>query len=90
MPTRTRRTDAHSPTNLVTEDYDYFGSGYFPNLKGNDPGYSPLNTPAGQALLAEGWHFGENESAGACYHCGAHLTMYALLLHRPTPQAELI
>src|SRR3954470_14014877 len=81
MPNRTR-TDVHAPKNLVTEDYDFFACGNFGTA--DVPAYSPLNTPMGQALLDDGWAFGENESAGQCYHCGARLTYYALLLHQPT------
>lgn len=76
------RTDVHSPKNLITEDYDFFACGYYGTH--GEPGYSPLNTPMGEKLLADGWHFGENESAGDCYHCGAHLKYFALLLHNPS------
>jgi hypothetical protein len=81
MTTKTR-TDIHRPSALITEDYDFFGCGYFGSQ--GEPGFSPLSTPLGKELLDEGWRFGENESAGSCYHCGAHLKYYALLLHQPS------
>lgn len=77
------RTDVHSPKNLVTEDYDFFSCGWFGTSE--EPGFSPLNTPAGQALLADGWRFAPNQSAGMCYHCGVqNLRYYAILMHRPS------
>lgn len=75
------RTDIHSPKNLVTEDYEFVACGRFGGLDG--PGYSPLMHEAAY-LLDEGWSMGENESAGQCYHCGAHLRYYAILKHLPT------
>ncbi len=78
MPTR---TDVHSPTNLVTEDYDFLGCGDFGGY--DEPGYSPLMTPYAQQLLKEGWKFADVETAG-CQHCGARLRYYAVLLHNPS------
>jgi len=75
------RSDVHSPKRLITEDYEFVGCGNFPTAE--LPGYSPLVHEAAY-LLDEGWGFGENESAGECYHCGAHLTYYAILKHLPT------
>jgi hypothetical protein len=76
------RTDVHSPKNLVTEDYEFVGCG--DHGSGSEPGYSPINTPYGQKLIADGWRFGENHSAGQCYHCGARFRYYAILKHLPT------
>jgi hypothetical protein len=73
------RTDIHSPKNLVTEDYTYIGSGCFSDGTGG-PGFSP---DIGH-LVAQGITFAENEFAGDCYHCGARLNYFALLLHEPT------
>lgn len=75
------RTDIHAPVNLVTEDYEFVACGQFPS--GDEPGYSPLAHEASY-LITEGWGFGENHGAGDCYHCGAHLTYYAILKHLPT------
>jgi hypothetical protein len=75
------RTDIHSPKNIVLEDYEYAACGFFPT--GDEPGYSPLAHELAY-LLKEGWHMAENHAAGDCYHCGAHLTYYAILKHVPT------
>lgn len=72
-----KRTDVHSPLNVITEDYEFVGCGEF--CDPNDPDefhYTPQ--------LPEGWRFGQNHSAGDCYHCGAHLRYYAVLKHEPT------
>lgn len=77
-----KRTDVHSPTNLVTEDYDFFSCGDYGTA--NEPPFSPLMTPMGQKLLADGWKFG-GESGSGCDHCGhPRLRYYALMLHRPS------
>jgi hypothetical protein len=76
------RTDVHSPRNLVTEDYEFLGCGNFPTAE--LIGYSPLIEPRAQDLLRDGWGFAENESSGGCYHCGASLIYYAILMHMPT------
>lgn len=71
------RTDVHSPTNLVTEDYE-FAYAY----DSQEPGKQSrilLNL-----LIDDGWTFGENHSAGDCYHCGARLRYVAVLKHIPT------
>lgn len=75
------RTDVHRPAALVTEDYEYFGSGYYGTA--DEPGYSPLNTPQGAALLDAGWRFA-GVSGGGCDHCGARLRFFALMLHAPS------
>lgn len=77
----TKRTDVHSPTNLVTEDYDFFSCGDYGTS--NEPPYNPLITPMGKQLLDDGWRFG-GVSGGGCDHCGARLRYYALMLHRPS------
>jgi len=74
------RTDVHSPTNLVTEDYEYAYS--------YDAHPDSMNAAFVQAvlnpLLADGWRFAENPSNGGCYHCGAHIRYIAVLKHIPT------
>lgn len=76
------RTDVHSPSNLVTEDYDFLGCGDFGTSE--EPGYSPLMTPYAQQLLSEGWRFADVETNGDCQHCGARLRYFAILLHAPS------
>lgn len=77
------RTDVHAPKNLVTEDYELVGYGWFGTS--SEPGFDPIGPRGpGHYLLAEGWGFAENHSAGTCYHCGAHCRYYALLKHLPT------
>lgn len=74
------RTDVHSPTNLVTEDYEYAYS-YDAHPDSMDAMYvQAILNP----LLEEGWRFGENPSNGGCYHCGAHIRYIAVLKHIPT------
>jgi hypothetical protein len=75
------RTDIHRPAVVITEDYDFFGCGDYGTSE--EPGFSPLISPQGQALLNEGWRFADVESNG-CQHCGARLRFYALLLHAET------
>jgi hypothetical protein len=76
------RTDVHAPSNLVTEDYEFVACGYFGTA--GEPGYSPLASDEGRHLIDEGWAFGENHSAGGCYHCGARIKYYAILKHLPS------
>jgi hypothetical protein len=78
---QTARTDVHRPAALVTEDYEYFASGYYGTF--GEPGYSPMNTPKGHELLNDGWTF-DSTSGGGCDHCGARLKYYALMLHAPS------
>lgn len=74
------RTDVHSPTNLVTEDYDFaFAYDSHP-----EEGDGRWRVEQMGRLMADGWTFGENSSAGDCYHCGARLRYVAVLMHRPT------
>ena len=71
------RTDVHSPTNLVTEDYDfaYCYDGQQRDLISQDR----LNH-----LLTEGWSFGGVHEGDTCDHCGARLRYVAVLKHLPT------
>ncbi len=78
-----RRTDVHSPSNLVTEDYDFLGCGDYGTA--DEPGYSPLREPYAQKLLSEGWRFASvDNDGGGCQHCGARLRYFAILLHTPS------
>jgi hypothetical protein len=70
-----KRQDVHSPTNLITEDYEYAGCSYFGSSE-QPKIIAPLN--------ADGWYFGEGDHAGDCYHCGAHLKYFAILKHAPS------
>jgi hypothetical protein len=69
------RTDVHSPTNLVTEHYEF---GYAYDSQG------PRNPRALQALLDQGYRFGQVHGGETCDHCGARLRYVAVLLHTPT------
>jgi len=73
------RTDIHAPTNLITEDYEFVGCGNYAT-----GGIDAYTEPTIRLAIEDGWHFGENHSAGDCYHCGARLTYYAVLRHLPT------
>lgn len=72
------RTDVHSPSNLVTEDYDF---AYAYDAHPTE-GFRPIG--ALQALLAEGWHFGQVHGGDTCDHCGARLRYVAVLQHAPS------
>lgn len=72
-----KRTDVHRPSALVTEDYEYAYA-----YDSVEP--SPSDRFLLNALIDEGWHFGENASAGDCFHCGARLRYVAVLKHAPT------
>jgi hypothetical protein len=77
MPATAPRTDVHRPSALVTEDYDYVLC------------YDAHPTEGDRRELMAyinrtGRHFGENHSAGSCYHCGARMRYTAVLLHKPT------
>lgn len=75
------RNDIHAVKNLITEDYEFVGCGWFGSF--GRPGRSPLAHEA-RYLIDEGWKMGQNDAAGDCYHCGAHLTYYAIMKHLPT------
>ena len=71
------RTDIHRPAALITEDYEY--------VLAYDQHPEEGDRRALQAYLARtGRTFGENHSAGSCYHCGARARYVAVLLHKPT------
>lgn len=74
------RTDVHSPTNLVTEDYD-FAYAYDAHPTQGDRGAC---VPFVNMLLAEGYSFGRVHGGDTCDHCGARLRYVAVLKHRPT------
>lgn len=78
------RTDIHSPTNLVTEDYVYEFAAY------HGPGglVGIMSSPEGRAF----WHelvssldpATAERGTNQCHHCGAHLVYFAILRHTPT------
>lgn len=71
------RTDPHSPTNLVTEDYT-FGYAYDSQMPGKDYGFRRSR------LINDGWKFASIHGGNQCDHCGAHLRYIAVLKHEPT------
>lgn len=72
------RTDAHSPKNLVTEDYEF---AYAYDAHPTE-GYRPIGVL--NALIAEGWHFGQVHGGDTCDHCGTGLRYVAVLQHLPS------
>jgi hypothetical protein len=73
----TTRTDVHRPAALVTEDYEYVLS------------YDAHPEEGDRRQLIEyiertGETFGENHSAGGCFHCGQNIRYVAVLRHAPT------
>jgi hypothetical protein len=79
----TTRTDAHSPTNLTTEDYSYL---YAADL--DSPWALRLNeTEDGQAFLRVLSNLDPataDRGYGQCHHCGAWIRYAAWLRHDPT------
>jgi hypothetical protein len=75
----TPRTDIHSPTNLVTEDYD-FAYAY----DAGEPASRGACMPLLNALLADGWYFDQVHGGDTCDHCGTRLRYVAVMKHRPT------
>lgn len=74
------RTDAHSPKNLVTEDYEYaFAYDAHP-----EAGEGPFRVTMLKGLIAEGYKFTRVHGGDTCDHCGARLRYIAVLKHLPT------
>lgn len=75
-----KRTDVHSPSNLVTESYE-FAYAYDGHPEEGDRAYCQtlLNL-----LLADGWRFGQVHGGDTCDHCGTHLRYVAVMKHLPT------
>jgi hypothetical protein len=77
------RTDVHSPTNLVTEDYEYL---FAADLE-TPWALGLASTPEGKAFLAELNNYApETAHRGShqCHHCGAWIRYVAWLRHMPT------
>lgn len=79
----TTRTDLHSPTNLVTEDYTYVAA--FDTQEGI------ANKPEVYVTWRNGIYskvFATNDERGMnqCHHCGARMRYTAVLEHTPTGQ----
>lgn len=75
------RTDAHSPTNLVTEDYSF--------VAGFDTEEGIANKPEVYVAWRNGIYskvFQTNAARGMnqCHHCGARMRYVAVLEHLPT------
>jgi hypothetical protein len=75
-----KRNDPHSPSNLVTEDYEYaYSYDAHPTEGDRRWAMTVLN-----GLLDEGWRFGQVHGGDTCDHCGARLRYVAVLKHLPT------
>lgn len=74
------RTDVHSPSNLVTEDYEYAYC-YDGHPEEGDRRFA---VEALNRLLDEGYRFGQVHGGDTCDHCGARLRYVAVLKHLPT------
>jgi hypothetical protein len=82
------RTDVHSPTNLVTEDYEYL---YAADTHG--PWALGLNTDEGRGFLRELLDFDpatRDRGISQCHHCGAHLRYVAFLRYIPTGKTIVV
>lgn len=74
------RTDVHSPTNLVTEDYEFaYAYDAHPESGERQAVRVMLNL-----LLDEGFRFTPIHGGDSCDHCGARLRYVAVLKHLPT------
>lgn len=76
----TQRNDIHSPTNLVTEDYEFaYAYDAHPHEGSRSAAQPILN-----ALLADGYYFDQVHGGDTCDHCGARLRYVAVMKHLPT------
>lgn len=79
-----KRNDAHSPANLVTEDYDFVLAGDN-NPPEGCPGwvmqYGDFGLETSRRLARTGV---AGRGTSQCHHCGAHLRYFAIMEHRPT------
>lgn len=79
-----KRTDVHSPANLVTEDYQFFG------CIDHDPSGESMGGAARHrmqlvnAFLDMGYRFASVHPSAQCDHCGARLRYAAYMLHPKT------
>ncbi len=83
MTTTATRTDVHSPTNLVTEDYDFVG---YVDLHPDDGRTHWIDQSA--AVLDDAdtpW-----ANTGQCGHCGARIRYAAIVRHNPTQTTMLV
>jgi hypothetical protein len=74
------RTDVHSPSNLVTEDYEYAYSFDAHPTEGNRSDCVPIVN----MLIADGFRFDQVYGDGKCDHCGANIRYRAVLKHLPS------
>lgn len=74
------RTDVHSPTNLITEDYEFVGCGNHQTAEMDS--YSPIY--AINEFVQKGYRFGDVHGGHHCSHCGSFLVYYAVLAHTPS------
>lgn len=83
------RTDPHSPTNLITEDYEYIFTEV--NHLEDAPGWVYRRGDFG--LEMSRWinrtdHLGRGTDQ--CHHCGTRINYFAVLKHLPTGDAIVI
>lgn len=86
--TTTARTDVHSPTNLVTEDYRYVTA--FDSNEGMDVA-SANRDIASEGLGDKEWHVHPDTSGWQrCSHCGQRIRYCAVMHHAPSDQLLVI
>lgn len=74
------RTDVHSPSNLITEDYIFLGAIDF-----HRDGSTERIATLARIREAHGSKWSRVHGASdQCNHCGAHLRYAAIMLHEPT------
>jgi len=80
------RSDIHRPSAIVPADYDFVGFNYLP-VDGDISGFTYVISERAKIaahMASTGGHYGNNESAGSCYCCGAHARYLATFHHRST------
>lgn len=75
------RTDAHAPSTIVMEDYDFVAA-YDAHPEEGDR--AEVMNSVRMTHLRNGWTFGGVHGEGRCDHCGASIRYTALLAHTPS------
>lgn len=80
-----KRTDVHSPSNIVPENYEYIATFVFDDF--DLSGYLQAEREAfNRHREATGGKFSNHNHKGNCGVCGAHCKHYAIFFHVPTNQ----
>lgn len=86
---KVERTDAHRPSVINPEDYDYVGIWYDPNELVEVGGAAMLQEQREeirQHMAATQGRWATHEHGGTCHCCGAHAVYLAVFFHQPTKE----